>query len=122
MDTLELTTARMGVVDATSEPIINGRSQAGVGFSAVDAHPLFVRYPTLLVSKIKQSTAIQCAANTISVSLMSNVPLLTTFECSPQITISGLEETATFDPFLAISNVKANTVAAPEIVYANASW
>ena len=111
-------------VDAIAEPIHMGRSQTGVGFTAADAHPLFIRKPALLVANITQSTANPCAINTISVSLRSNVPLITSYAsgCSPEIVISGLLTTGTFEQYRTISNVQANSVSATEIVYKNASW
>lgn len=123
-NTFELAEGTFVKVHAVAEPLIQGRSQAGVGFTAADAHPLFIRKPTLLVANISQSTPNPCAFNTISVSLKSNVPSLTSHGagCAPEIVIAGLLNTGTFDHYLTISNVKANADVATEIVSSNASW
>eukprot|EP00961_Rhodomonas_salina_P179784 2426107-Rhodomonas_salina.1 len=78
----------------------------------------------ILSEEIGHSDETPCAENTITVTLQTNTPLLTTSysNCVPTITIAGLTTTATVSQDLAITEVTEDGTGFSEIFGSHAAW
>ena len=117
---IEVDTLTQGVNDDTT---LNEAAVTRVGSQAhitsanfkdlnAEQHPLFIRTP-IITASFAQGSRYPCSANTIAVTMLSNVPLYA--NCTPTFTITGLLNTVTGNPsamsVLALSEVSPASLA-----------
>eukprot|EP00961_Rhodomonas_salina_P050639 680035-Rhodomonas_salina.1 len=108
---------------SVAEIVIAGKSTSDIDVDANDLHPLYIREPTLLMAVVAQSSKSPCESNTISVTLQSNVPLLTTAAsgCMPNIIVSDLAGSATASGALTLANMEEDG-SATDVFNTPATW